>query len=88
MAYKKARNSYYAILNNNKKTSLKAKISECANDSKQLHNLVNNLMTKSDDNLLPTVKSDEELANSFAEFFEDKILTIRKKLQNIPQYMS
>ena len=41
-----------------KNTSPKAKISECADDSKQLNNLINNLMTKSDDNPLPTAKSD------------------------------
>ena len=71
MAYKKARNSYYAKLNLNKKMTLKDKIAGCANDSKSLHNLVNNLNTKSVDNPLPKANLDEELAYMFADFFED-----------------
>ena len=35
--------------------------------------------------MLPS-KSDEELANSFVTYFEDKILTIRKQFQGVPQY--
>ena len=49
MVYKKAWNSYQAKLKN-KKMTLKDKIVECTNDSKKLHNLVNNLTTKSVDN--------------------------------------
>ena len=42
-AYKAVRNSYYAILNNNKKEALKCKIADCNNDHKKLHKLINNL---------------------------------------------
>ena len=88
IAYKKARNAYYSKLNANKISMLRAKNSECANDSKQLHKLVNNLTAKSVDNPLPPAQSDEDMANMFAEFFEEKILTIREHFQGIPQYKS
>ena len=68
--------------------TLKDKIAECTNDSKKLHNLVNNFTTKSVDNPLPKANSDEELANMFADFLEDKILTIRPRFKDIPQYQS
>ena len=84
MAYKKAKNAYFAKLNINKKATLRAKIAECANDSKELHNLINNLTTYP----LPPANSDEELANMFAKFFKNKILTIRQCFQDIPQYQS
>ena len=87
MAYEKARNSYYVQLNTNKKSTLRAKIQECEGDSKQLHKLVNNLPTKCIDNPLPPSKSDTELTDSFASFF-NKILTIRMQFQDIPQYQS
>ena len=45
-------------------------------------------MAKPVNNPLPLAKSDEELANSFAMYFENKILTIRKQFQGIPQYHS
>ena len=85
VAYK---NSYYAALNANKKSTLKNKIQACNGDSKQLHKLVANLTTKCIDNPLSPARTAEELANSFATFFEDKILAIREKFLNIPQYQS
>ena len=53
-----------------------------------LHKLVKNLTTKCVDNQLPPTKNDEELADSFTTFFEEKILTIRKQFLDIPQYQS
>ena len=47
-AYKKARNSYYYLLNNKKRQSLRNKITECSTDSRKLHQLINNL-TKPDE---------------------------------------
>ena len=49
---------------------------------------MNNLIIKSVDNPLPKTNSDEELANMFADFFEEKILTIRQRFKDIPQYQS
>ena len=53
-----------------------------------LHNLVNNLTAKRVNNSLPPNRTDAELANDFAEFFENKILTIREMFTDIPQYES
>ena len=86
IAYKSARNSYYAKLNISKNNSLRDTISECSGDSKKLYNLVSNLTTKSVGNPLSASNNDEELANSFTSFFEEKILTIRKQFKDIPQF--
>ena len=45
-AYKKVRNSYYAKLNNSKKTNICKQITDCSEDSKKLFSLVNNLTSK------------------------------------------
>ena len=86
VAYKKARNSYYAALNVNKKSALRHKILDCDSDSKKLHKLVSNLTTKTTDNPLPPGLTDEQQTNSFADYFEDKILTIREMLEGKEQY--
>ena len=88
IACKNAWNSYYARLNTTKKLTLRNKIRDCNGDSKQLYKLVTNLTTKSVRNPLPPAKSDKELANSFASFFKDKILTTGQLFLDIPQYRS
>ena len=82
-AYKKARNSYYAGLNASKKSALRLKIKDCEGDSKKLHKLVTNLTSKSIDNPLPPGLTDQQQADSFADYFENKILTIRWMFENI-----
>ena len=86
VAWKKARNSYYVHLNNSKKGTLRLKILDCHDDSKKLHKLVNNLTSKTVENPLPPGLSDEQQANSFADYFENKILTIRQLFIDKPEY--
>ena len=75
---KKTKNFYYTALNVNKKSVLRHKIQDCDSDSKKLHKLVSNLTTKTVDNPLLLGLTNEQQANSFADYFEDKILTIIK----------
>ena len=88
VAYKKARNSYYAAPNVNKKSVLRHKIQDCDSDSKKLHKLVSNLTTKTIDNPLPPGLTNNQQANSFADYFENKILAIRKMFESKEQYQS
>ena len=67
---------------------LRSKISDCHGDSKSLHKLVNNLANKTVENPLPPGKSDADLADDFASYFENKILTIREMFNSIAQYES
>ena len=86
VTYKKARNSYYAILNESKKPVLRHKIQDCDGDSKKLYKLVMNLTTKSINNPLPPGLNDDDQANNFADFFKKKILTITERFTDKPQY--
>ena len=48
--------------------------------------LLANLTGNIKENPLPKAESDAELANRFAEFFMDKIISIQDALANIPPY--
>ena len=65
---------------------LSKQIAECASDSKKLYSLINNLTTKPDPTPWPDHKDKETLANEFADYFQDKILQIRKRFNGIPQH--
>ena len=73
-AYKSERNKYFGNLNYKKKTSIQQKIQNCHNDTKKLHKLVTHLMGTEPHNPVPNdANNDEDLANSFADFFHSKI---------------
>ena len=59
---------------------------ECSRDNKQLYKLASSLMGMKKENQLPECDSKEELANQFANFFIEKIQTIRDKLDDLPVY--
>ena len=65
---------------------LSKQIAECASDSRKLYSLINNLTTKPDPTPWPDHKDKETLANDFADYFQDKILQIRKRFNGIPQH--
>ena len=87
-AYKKARNSYYYLLNNKKRQSLRNKIMECSTDSKKLHQLINNLTKPDEEVQWPEHSNPEGLANEFMDYFENKILKIRRVLEDTAPYES
>ena len=55
-------------------------------DTRKLYKIVNNIMGKKSLNPLPEAKSDEILAEDFANFFLNQNETIRDKFHNIPPY--
>ena len=85
-AYKKVRNSYYAKLNNSKKTNIRKQITDCSDDSKKLYSLVTNLTNKPEPQKWPTNNTKEDLAEDFANFFQNKILQIRELFNGMSQY--
>ena len=85
-AYTKVRNSYYGKLNSNKKAIIRQQISDCANDSKKLYSLISNLTSKPMPTPWPDHTDKESLAEDFTDFFQTKILQIRKQFDGIEQY--
>ena len=55
-------------------------------DSKKLYSLINNLTSKPEPTQWPVHNTKESLAENFAEFFQNKILQIRKLFNGIEQY--
>ena len=58
-------------------------IHENASDQKQLFKITNKLMHRNDVQKLPSHDSTEELADRFADYFIDKIMTIRSNLAHV-----
>ncbi|CAG2219826.1 unnamed protein product [Mytilus edulis] len=65
-----------------KETYYSSKIENCGNDHKQLFKLTKHLMGKQQQTPLPSSSSDLELSNSFADFFVNKVVTIRDGLRD------
>ena len=86
IAYKKARNSYYSVLNKKKKATIRLKIEDCGNDARKLHALVNNLTTKSAEENWPDHSTKDQLAEDFASYFENKIIKIQDQLKDKPKF--
>ena len=57
------------------------KVEECRGDQKALSRLTNNLLKKQMTQL-PSAESDNVLANTFGNFFSDKISNIRSSINN------
>ena len=84
LAFKNTRNSYYGRLNNKKKEIIRIQISDSTNNSKKLYVLINNLTTKPNPIQWPIHKDKQTLTDDFANYFQDKILQIRKRFKGIP----
>ena len=61
---------------------------DCKNNSKQLFSAVNSISNKKLSNLHPGNKSDEEIANDFADFFIKKYKKIRDQFTNVGEFKS
>jgi hypothetical protein len=64
-------------------------IAQCSNDQKSLFRVVNKLMHKSRELVLPSCTSDQELANRFSDYFVGKIHRIRSSFDDhceLPKY--
>ena len=86
IAFKKCRYSYYGKLNAKKKSVLQSKFQDCGKDSRKIHTLMTNLTSKQCERKLPLAKSDQDLAEEFATFFQNKIQKIRDKLSDKPNF--
>ena len=60
--------------------SLSEKIDECNKDTKKLYSLINNLTGSKTKNSMLDAESDEALANTFADYFMEKISKIKDEL--------
>ena len=85
-AFKKARNKYNTLLNYKKRESIRSKIKDCSTNSKKLHKIITNLTKPQEDTKWPKHMSKSELADSFADYFKSKILTIRRLFNNTKPY--
>ena len=75
--YVKLRKETTDLAKDKKINSVKKKIEE--GSSKALYQVVNNLTDNTKTNVLPTARSDDELANSFLKYFQEKIEKIKSK---------
>ena len=60
-----------------KYNSIKRDIANTNGDQKQLYNMFNRLVDNGSEVILPEHESDEELANRFSEYFQQKVTNIR-----------
>ena len=87
-AYRNVKNKYFGKHKYKKKTSIQQKIQDCKKDTKKVHRLVTHLTGTKPRNPLPDDDSnnDEDLANSFADFFQSKIKNIHEMFVGIEAY--
>ena len=78
------RNEYNRWLNRTKINAISTKVSEC--ETKKLYNLIRYLRGTSTSNTLPPSLSDEELANEFADYFMNKIQSVRDNMDTNSKY--
>jgi hypothetical protein len=83
---KHERNVYNTMINRAKKEQLSSKIKENEKNTKSLYKIVSDLTGTRTENPMPPGKTDTELANDFADFFINKITTIRDNLEHIKKY--
>ena len=83
----KHKKKYRNLLKTTKREMLSAKVAECKGDAKKLYQLFNNITGKVKENPMPQERSDQELAEEFADYFIHKITNIRDSLRSIPKYV-
>ena len=69
-----------------KKGVLQSKFQDCGKDSRKIHALMTNLTSKQCEMKLPQAKSNQDLPEEFATFFQNKIQKIRDKLSDKPHF--
>ena len=85
-AYKRERNRYRNMVRYNKTQIFCDKIQSSKGNTRKLYQLTDVLSGRSCENPLPSATSDENLANEFADFFLNKIKSIRKMFVDIPSF--
>ena len=74
------------MLFESKKINISNKVNHCNRDTSQLFKLVSEITSSTKDNPLPDGKSNQELADQFAEYFINKIQKIRNNLNSCDRY--
>lgn len=80
--YRLAYKHYRTSCNEAKKAFFHQKISEC-HDQKSLYNIANRLLFKGKTVVLPSYSESQELAQTFAQYFSDKITKVRSDIMAI-----
>ena len=86
--FKRCRNRFTNTLNKAESNHYLNLIEENAGDQKKLFNIVKSLTGNQSQNPLQPHTSSKELADSFAEFFTQKIVKIRDHIDSIPSEIS
>ena len=84
---KESRSKYAQALNKSKIEHINKLVIDCDHNVKKLFDLVSNLTGSKTENPMPNSESDKVLANTFADFFLEKIDKIRKDLMQHPSYI-
>ena len=80
--YKQVYRDYRNMCTTAKKSYYQHKIQECENDQKALYGMTNQLMFKSKSVILPSHTETQDMAQQFAQFFNDKIDRIRDEIRH------
>ena len=84
--YKSVRHVYRKHLRYNKHKYINSAIQDCGQDMSKMYKFMFTLLGKSKDNPMPPSDSDALLADEFASFFMEKIVKIRKDLEQFDLY--
>ena len=84
--YKSVRHVYRKHLRYNKHKYINSAIQGCGQDMSKMYKFMFTLLGKSKDNPMPPSDSDALLADEFASFFMEKIVKIRKDLEQFDLY--
>ena len=85
-AYKIEKRKYNNTLCESKQINILNKVNQCNRDMRQLFRLVSEITSSTKDNPLPGGKSNQELADQFAEYIINKIQIIRNNLNSYDKY--
>ena len=84
--YKTEKRKHNKMLLESKWINISDKVNQCNRDMRQLFRLVTEITSSAKDNPLPDGKSNQELADQFAEYFINKIQIIRNNLNSYDKY--
>ena len=86
IALKEARNDYIKYLNTNRQEELSEQVLSMKSDTKKIHKLVNSIIHSVKENPTSYGKTDNELADSFASVFMEKVEKIADELKGFPHF--
>jgi exonuclease III len=81
--YEQERDAVKEMIQSEKSHYYNEKVEECEGDQKKLFSIVDKLLNKNQPSAMPQHDSVESLVNSFSDFFQGKIETIRSTLSDL-----